>query len=72
MKPVYLVAYKHYGQDSYFNTFDKYRALDYAAQHNGKIYECVQWLELGSSDKQLQPLSTTEKESCSQLVGIVT
>ena len=72
MKPVYLVAYKHYGEDSYFNTFDKYRALDYAAQHNGKIYECVQWLELGDSNKLSQPLSTTEKEACSQLAVIPT
>lgn len=71
MKPVYLVAYKHYGQDSYFNTFDKHRAIDYAAQHNGKVYECVQWLELGS-DNQSQPLSTTSAEPCCQLAGTAT
>jgi len=72
MIEVYLVAYLHYGEEKYFNTFDRQRAIDYAAQHNGVIYRAKEWLALNDSSKTSQPLSTTEKAACCQLAGTVT
>ena len=72
MKEVYLVQYQHYGETQYFNTFDYYRAVDYAAQHKGTIYRCKEWLAIEYSSKISQPLCTTEKAACCQSAGIVT
>ncbi len=52
MKEVYLVKYQHYGEDQYFNTFDYYRAVDYAAQHKGVIYRCKEWLAIEDRAKR--------------------
>ena len=72
MKPVYLVVYMHYGVESYFNTFDRHRATDYAAQHKGKIYLCDQWLALDDNNKTSQPLSMTSADACCQLAATAT
>ncbi len=72
MKEVYLVKYQHYGETQYFNTFDYFRAVDYAAQHKGVIYRCKEWLAIGDNSKTSQPLCTTEKDACCQLVGTPT
>jgi len=68
MKEVYLVKYQHYGETCYFNTFDRHRATDYAAQHKGKIYSCNEWLAIDDSNKESQPLSMTNAEPSCQLV----
>ena len=70
MKEVYLVQYQHYGEDQYFNTFDYYRAVDYAAQHKGVIYRCKEWLAIEDSSKTSQPLCTTEKAPSCQPAAI--
>lgn len=72
MKEVYLVQYQHYGETQYFNTFDYYRAVDYAAQHKGVIYRAKEWLALGDNSSASLPLSTTEKEPSYQLVATAT
>ncbi len=72
MVEVYLVAYLHYGEQKYFNTFDRQRAIDYAAQHRGTIYRASEWHALGDNNKTSQPLCTTEKEPCCQLAGTAT
>ena len=72
MKEVYLVKYQHYGETQYFNTFDYFRAVDYATQHKGKIYRCKEWLEIEGNSKTSQPLSTTNKDACCLPAGTVT
>ncbi len=72
MKEVYLVSYLHYGEQQYFNTFDRQRAIDYAAQHKGVIYRAKEWLALDDNSKTSPPLSTTEKEPCCQLAATAT
>jgi len=72
MKEVYLVSYLHYGEQRYFNTFDYHRAVDYAAQHKGKIYRCKEWLAIEDSSKTSQPLSTTSAEPCCQPAATAT
>lgn len=69
MKEVYLVKYQHYGETQYFNTFDKQRAIDYAAQHKGTIYRAKEWLAIDDSSKTSPHLSTTEKAACCQPAG---
>jgi len=72
MIEVYLVEHLHYGEKKYFNTFDRQRAIDYAAQHRGVIYRANQWLALDDNSKTLQPLSMTNKDACFQLAGTAT
>ncbi len=70
MIEVYLVAYLHYGEQKYFNTFDRQRAIDYAAQHRGTIYRAAEWLAIENSSKMSQPLCTTEKAPSCQPAAI--
>lgn len=70
MIEVYLVAYLHYGEQKYFNTFDRQRAIDYAAQHKGTIYRAAEWLAIGDNNKTSQPLCMTEKAPCCQPAAI--
>jgi len=72
MVDAYMVEYTHYGEKQRFITLDKTRADDYAIQHKGIVYGLIKWLETDDSSKTSQPLSTTEKEPCCQLVGTPT
>ena len=72
MIEVYLVAYLHYGEQKYFNTFDRQRAIDYAAQHRGTIFRAKEWLALGDNSSLSQHLCTTEKAPSFQLAATAT